>query len=104
MRTKIKSLLLNYKVFRKPNSYVADIPEGYLHIYKNSKLTISERVHACVPAIAFGNYAWLISKSKRVNLFSRIGIPEILEHPVKGDMQLIEDEKKKMLTVIKEHF
>ena len=36
------------KIYSKPNTFSADIPEGYLSIYKSSKLTVSNRVHACV--------------------------------------------------------
>jgi len=92
-RTILKSFVLGYRPFVKPNTYIADIPEGYLHLYKNSKLTISERVHACAPAISFGNYAWLVSETKRSRLFDRIGLGDVTNHPVKADQNLLDTEK-----------
>jgi hypothetical protein len=103
-RKKFKSNLLGYKEFNRPNCYIADIPEGYLYLYRNAKMTIAERVHSCVPAIAFGNYAWLISKTKRSRLFSRIGLDQITARPVRGDMDKLVEEKKKIIQFIKQVF
>ena len=102
LRTQLKSLLFGYRVFFKPNSYVADIPYGYLQLYKNAPLTISERVHACVPAIAFGNSAWLISETKRSRLFSRIGLQKITSQPVSAQTDQLASEKEAMLRVLKD--
>lgn len=97
----LKSYLMGYGPFKRPNSYVADVPEGYLHLYKHAKLTISERVHACVMAAAFGNYAWLISKTKRARLFSRVGLDSITERPVRADIAALNEEKRGIIEFLR---
>ena len=42
----------------------------------------SDRVHACIPTLAFGNKARLYSDSTRIALFENAGIPEIKEKVV----------------------
>jgi len=94
---KIKSIILGYQPFRKPNCYISDIPDGYLNIYRNAKITVAERVHACVPAIAFGNYAWLMHGTRRARLFTRLGLDDITRRPVRIDMENLSMEKEKIL-------
>jgi hypothetical protein len=101
-RKLFKSYMLGYYPFRKPNCYISDNPEGYLHLYRHAKLTVSERVHACAPALAFGNYAWLINKTKRGRLFSRIGLPEITERPIRADKKVLDAEKKAIIDFLKD--
>lgn len=72
----------------KQNIMCSDYPLDYLFIYKNVKETYSDRVHACIPTLSFGNKAQLISNSPRVALFENVGIDldEIKSHPVALDM------------------
>jgi len=100
-RKVFKSYMLGYWPFRRPNCYISDVPEGYLHLYRHVPLTISERVHACVPAIAFGNYAWLISKTKRARLFSRIGLDDITRRPVRADPAVLRREKNSIVEFLR---
>ncbi|HPT79055.1 MAG TPA: hypothetical protein PK830_08135 [Candidatus Atribacteria bacterium] len=72
------------KIYRLKNSYVADIPYGYLNLYANSELTLSDRVHACAVTLAFGHSAMLFSRTNRVGLLERVGANEICEKPVIG--------------------
>lgn len=60
------------KIYSQPNTFSADIPEGYLALYKSAKLTISNRVHACVASLSFGNQAILFSKNLRTSLFKNV--------------------------------
>jgi len=99
-RTLVKSHLLGYAPYKRPNCYAADIPLGYLCLYRNAKITISERVHGCVPALSFGNYAWLISDTQRSRLFSRVGLDDITNRPVQVDIEMLIEEKIKMISVL----
>ena len=85
------------KVFRYPNSFCADIPHTYANIYANSKLTVSDRVHACALTLAYGNSAYLLAKTGRSGLLTRVGAEKITEHPVKIDMQYLDSEKNKLI-------
>lgn len=85
------------KIYRQNNSFCADIPYGYLNLYANSKLTLSDRVHACAATLAFGNSAMLMVNTNRLGLLGRVGANEITEHPVKLDMEYLNSEKQKMI-------
>lgn len=90
------------KIYRQKNSYVADLPYGYINLYANAELTLSDRVHACAATLAFGHSAMLFSKTNRSGLLERVGAGEICSRPVKLDMNLLEDEKKKELEWLKD--
>ena len=85
------------KVFRYPNSFCADIPHTYANIYANAKLTVSDRVHACALTLAYGNSAYLLAKTGRSGLLTRVGAEKITEYPVKIDMKYLDGEKAKLL-------
>ncbi len=85
------------KIYQQANSFVADLPYGYLNLYANADLTLSDRVHACAVTLAFGHSAMLFAKTNRCGLLERIGAEEICEHPVKLDLAYLESEKVKQL-------
>ena len=86
------------KIYSQGNSFCADLPYGYLELYANSTLTLSDRVHACAVTMAFGNAAMLFSETNRVGLLERVGAGEISEHPVSIDISFLNDEKRKMIS------
>lgn len=90
------------KAFRYPNSFCADIPHTYANIYANTKLTISDRVHACALTLAYGNAAYLLAKTSRSGLLTRVGADEITEHPVKIDLVYLNSEKQKLIDWLKQ--
>lgn len=81
---------------------MSDCPEDYLHIYGNSKITHSDRVHACVSTLSFGGKAQYYDKSDRSYLFERIGLGNINKELVQLDQKYIQEEKSKQLTFLKE--
>lgn len=85
------------KVFRYPNSFCSDIPHTYANIYANANLTISDRVHACALTLAYGNSAYLLAKTGRSELLTRVGAEGIYDHPVKIDMNYLQNEKSKLI-------
>ena len=89
------------KVFRYPNSFCADIPHTYANIYANAKLTISDRVHACALTLAYGNSAYLLAKTGRSELLARVGAEDISKHPVKIDLDYLNNEKEKLIDWLK---
>lgn len=70
--------------------YISDYPLDYLLLYKNASVVYSDRVHACIPTLSFGNKAFLISDSPRKSLFENVG----LENITKEIVQIKELEKK----------
>lgn len=92
------------KIYRQENSYVADLPYGYLNIYANSTLTLSDRIHACAVTMAFGNSAMLFAKTNRCGLLERVGASGINERPVKLDLDNLAIEKEKQLAWLNKIF
>ncbi len=91
------------KIYNQSNSFCADLPYGYLNIYANSSLTLSDRVHACAVTLAFGNEAMLFTKTNRVGLLERVGAGDIVSKPVRMDLIKLENEKQQMLDWISQY-
>lgn len=69
---------LSYKFshlnFGKPNSFISYDPYAYFSLYSKVDLTVSDRVHACVVTLSYGNPAVLVGQWDRADLFSRMNI------------------------------
>ena len=89
------------KIYGQNNSFCADLPYGYLNLYANTDLTLSDRVHACAVTMAYGNTAMLFSKTNRVGLLERVGAGDISQKPVQLDLQRLTEEKKAMVNWLK---
>ncbi|MEM1339443.1 MAG: polysaccharide pyruvyl transferase family protein [Bacteroidota bacterium] len=92
-----------FKAFKIAKTYdlISDYPDDYLNLYANAEITHSDRVHACVAALIFGNKAQYYDKSDRSYLFDRVQLSEIRNGPVSLDMEFIEKEKQNQLQNIK---
>lgn len=73
----------------KKDVLCSDYPLDYLFIYKHVFETYTDRVHACIPTLSFGNKAQLFSDSPRVALFENVGIDlnELKQTPLKIDQE-----------------
>ena len=60
----------------------SDTPMDYLTLYSNVSETYSDRVHACIPTLAFGHKARLYSDSPRIRLFENVGLSNITKELV----------------------
>lgn len=85
------------KNYRASNIYSGDVPYSYLNIYANSDLTISNRVHACVATVSYGNPAMLFTRSPRAYLLKRLGLDKIKDQPQRVDLAFLADEKAKLI-------
>lgn len=91
-----RPLRKKYFLFHKVNSVVSHSHNVYLNFYKNSSLTITDRLHAAVATLAFGNPARLMLDSNRVKLLERAGLLECTEKIYTADLEKIEIEKNNM--------
>ena len=96
--------LLKKKTYRYPRVMVNDVPYAYFEIYKSARLTLSNRVHACVAALAYGNHAMLFTRSPRSHLLERVGLDDIREHPMAINKDFLEQEKKNLLQFLADVF
>lgn len=78
------------KLSKKPETMISDYPLDYLALYRNVDTVYSDRVHACIPTLAFGNKAVLYSDSPRKALFENVDV-----HPISGEVMKIENLKEK---------
>jgi hypothetical protein len=90
------------KIYNAPSTYSADVPYSYLALYNGCEVTISNRVHACVATMAFGNKAMLISKTPRAFLLDRAGASTIKEKPTALDMDALAEEKRRYVEFLGE--
>ena len=92
----------------KRNDMLSDLPDDYLNLYANCKATYTDRVHACVAALAFGKLARLYEppeitlfstklygRSERLLLLDRVGLSAIRDNLVSLDKKNLEQEKKR---------
>ena len=92
------------RTFRIVKEYdlISDFPDDYLHLYGNSSITHSDRVHACVSTLSFGGKAQYYDKSDRSFLFERVKLGQINKELVQLDQAYISEEKEKQLSFLKE--
>lgn len=77
------------KVYRDPNGIASDEPWTYATVYASSRLTLSDRVHACVATLAYGGRALLHNPgTKRSALFDAVGAHEIDQRPDEIDQSV----------------
>ena len=74
--------MISWKIYRHPNGICSDEAFTYCALYAGSRLTLSDRVHACVAIVAYGRPAMLFSRSPRARLFERLGLADIRKRPV----------------------
>lgn len=71
------------KIYRHTNGIASDEPWTYLSLYANTDGTLSDRVHACVATLAYGNPAHLHNPTtKRHQLFEAFELGDITERTV----------------------
>jgi hypothetical protein len=92
---------LRNEYINKPMTLVSDIPEDYLTIYAQSKITYSDRVHACVATLAYGNEAQLYSQTPRKALFSKVGLPDITKKVCKLNKDMFAELKENQIHLAK---
>jgi hypothetical protein len=85
----------------KPRTLVSDVPEDYLSLYANCEVTFSDRVHACIASLSYGNQARLYSSTPRKSLFARVGAEEISQNKVGLDMDLLTELKTYQIEALK---
>jgi hypothetical protein len=81
--------------FERASTLVSDLPGDYLALYANAAVTYSDRIHACIAALALGGRAQLFGASvPRLGMFERVGADEVLERPVALDPERMKRERE----------
>lgn len=92
---------ITWKVYQHPNAVASDEPFTYFSLYAGAQLTLSDRVHACVATLAFGNPAMLYHPTPRARLFARVGLTEIRDRPCVLDQQYLNGERDAEVAFLK---
>lgn len=83
---------LPMKIYRRPDSIASDEPWTYLSLYAGGELTISDRVHACVAALAYGRPAFLYNPTtRRSALFESVGAELVTSGTVSIEGSLLDE-------------
>lgn len=90
------------KIYSSYAGFAMDTPSGYLLAYANSALTLSNRVHANVASLSYGNMSMYFSDSKRAALLNRVGLNDIYEKPMSINQELIDTELTTLCLKLKE--
>lgn len=87
----------------KKNVMCSDYPLDYLFVYRNVTETHSDRVHACIPTLSFGNRAQLYSDSPRIALFENVGInvEEMKQYPIALDANRLKLLQERQIAFLK---
>jgi hypothetical protein len=88
-------------IYKRPNSYHSDLPQGYCSILASADTVYSERVHTCAATLIYGGKAQFIRQSprsfeNRSLLFDRVGASSIFQEPTRLDLGRVEREKETM--------
>lgn len=83
------------RLFFKKNSFVSQTPYGYLNLYRNAELTLTDRLHAAVVTLAYGNPAQLFIRSLRARLLERVNAQAAMSGVFTMDLDYLEEEKDK---------
>lgn len=89
------------RIFRGPNAFAGDIPQGYINLYAQASLTLTDRIHAALVTLAYGHPAMLFSRSGRANIIERVGGGDVLRKPILLDQELIATEKAKQIDFLR---
>ncbi|WP_049923602.1 polysaccharide pyruvyl transferase family protein [Halopiger djelfimassiliensis] len=91
----------SYGDFNRGNVFVSDLITDYLFLYANTEVTHSDRIHACIPTLAYGNQAQFHFDTPRAALFDNVGLSEITERPVTLN-ENIEEQKEQQVQQLRE--
>ena len=85
-----------------PNTLISDIPQDYLTLYANAAQVHSDRVHACVAALAYGRRARLYNRTRRAYLFEVVGAGSVCDELVSLDRALLEEKKAALVSFLRD--
>lgn len=81
----------------KPNTLISDLPYDYLALYAGAECVYSDRVHACVAALAYGRTAQLFNSTPRGSLFAAIGAEAIRSEPTAIPAAVLEAKRSRQI-------
>jgi len=93
--------LCHRKLYYGPGAFAMDVPYGYFALYGNARMTLSDRIHACVVTMAYGGTAMLFSKSPRAQIIERVGAATIFQRPTTLDLNVLDELRTREIAFVK---
>ena len=87
---------------REPDVLVSDLPGDYLNLYANCAQLHSDRVHACVAALAYGRRARFLGTTERARLFERVGAADVAGRLVSLDLARLGELKARQVEFVRQ--
>jgi len=87
--------------YNRPNKFVSINPYAYLNLYRNTELTLSQRVHACIATLSYQKPAMLCTKTQRAALFERLGLGDITDKPVWLNREILLPEHQRFIEFLR---
>ncbi len=75
------------------NTLISDLPYDYLSLYAAAEEVHSDRVHACVAALAYGRRARFYGSTPRASLFDAVGATRIMDSFISLEPDLLSEKK-----------
>ncbi len=88
------------KYVQHGNTHVSDIPQDYLTLYANAEAVHTDRVHACIAALAYGRRARLYRPTPRGALFDSVGANRIGEELVQIDVPALAEKRRLLIEFV----
>ena len=89
------------------NTLISNLPDDYLNLYANAYATYSDRIHASIATLSFGNRARLYLtpvNRNRVVILERAGVGEITKELTKLNQNGLAQDKERQISFLKEIF
>lgn len=102
LRSQYKKYTEKTEFFQEENVMVSDLLEDYLFFYANATQTHSDRIHACVPTLAYGNAAQFWFETPRGALFDRVTTDDITQKATTLDQDTLEEEKTRQAETLRQ--
>ncbi len=77
----------------RDRTIISDVPQDYLTLYANASEVHSDRVHACVAALAYGRPVRFYGNTPRSSLFEPVGALGIASKLTQLDADLVSERK-----------
>lgn len=87
--------------FENKNIFLSDRLEDYLFIYANATETYADRIHACVPSLAYGNTARFYRDTPRMKLFEGLVKGNITKELVEIDREGVAAAKERQYEALR---
>lgn len=78
----------------KPRTMISELPDEYICLYAQSKMTFATRVHACVATLSFGGKCFQPYNTPRSAIFEAVGCQNIVSRPVSVDPIILKEKKR----------